>query len=105
MKVLAVDCLLVNFFCSEVLFFFVDENVQIHGGYGFCEGGPERHYRDSRVNRIFEGTNEINRLLSIGQILKKAMTGSLPLMTVAKKLLEGDLSRSEERRVGKECRS
>jgi len=88
----AVECSLVKVFCSEALDFIVDENVQIHGGYGFCEGGPERHYRDSRVNRIFEGTNEINRLLSIGQILKKAMTGSLPLMTVAKKLLEGDLS-------------
>lgn len=83
-----VECALVKVFCSEALDFIVDENVQIHGGSGFCEGNPERHYRDSRINRIFEGTNEINRLLAIGQLLKKAMTGGLPLMAVGKKLLD-----------------
>src|SRR3989344_5354419 len=74
-----VECSLVKVFCSEALDFIVDENVQIHGGSGFCEGNPERQYRDSRINRIFEGTNEINRLLAVGMLLKKAMTGGLPL--------------------------
>jgi len=82
-----VECSLVKVFCSEALDFIVDENVQIHGGSGFCEGGPERQYRDSRINRIFEGTNEINRLLAIGILLKKAATGSLPLMSAIKQVV------------------
>lgn len=88
----AVECALVKVFCSEALDFIVDENVQIHGGSGFCEGNPERHYRDSRINRIFEGTNEINRLLAVGQLLKRSMTGGLPLMAVGKKLLDEAMS-------------
>jgi len=82
-----VECSLVKVFCSEALDFIVDENVQIHGGSGFCEGNPERQYRDSRINRIFEGTNEINRLLAVGMLLKKAAMGGLPLMQAIKRIV------------------
>ena len=72
---------------SEALHFALDENVQIHGGNGYVKDYPaERHYRDSRVNRIFEGTNEINRLLIPGMLVKRAMNGRLPLIEAAKKL-------------------
>ena len=84
----APECSIVKVFCSEALGYVVDENVQIHGGVGFCEGHPEREYRDSRINRIFEGTNEINRMLAFGMILKRAMAGALPLMAVGEKLPE-----------------
>jgi alkylation response protein AidB-like acyl-CoA dehydrogenase len=72
---------------SEMLDFAVDENVQIHGGNGFVRDYPaERHYRDARVNRIFEGTNEINRLLIPGMLIRRALKGTLPLVAAAKKL-------------------
>ena len=72
---------------SEALHFVLDENVQIHGGNGYVKDYPaERHYRDSRVNRIFEGTNEINRLLIPGMLVKRAVQGRLPLIEAAKKL-------------------
>jgi butyryl-CoA dehydrogenase len=75
----------------------VDESVQIYGGYGFVEEYPaERNYRDVRVNRIFEGTNEINRLLITGFLLKRAMSGQLPLMAAIKKLMDEVLSGSTE---------
>lgn len=90
----AVECSLVKVFCSEALDYIVDENVQIHGGSGFCEGAPERHYRDSRINRIFEGTNEINRLLAVGMLLKKAAMGSLPLMSAIKRVIGESLTPS-----------
>jgi hypothetical protein len=78
---------------SEMLDFAVDENVQIHGGNGFVNDYPaERHYRDSRVNRIFEGTNEINRLLIPGMLARRALKGTLPLIPAAKKLQEEILS-------------
>jgi alkylation response protein AidB-like acyl-CoA dehydrogenase len=71
----------------------VDETVQIYGGYGFVEEYPaERSYRDSRVNRIFEGTNEINRLIITGWLMKRAMTGQLALMPAIKKLMDEVMS-------------
>ncbi|WP_129729494.1 acyl-CoA dehydrogenase family protein [Ectobacillus funiculus] len=85
----AIECSLNKFFCSEVLDYVVDEGVQIHGGYGFmAEYEIERMYRDSRINRIFEGTNEINRLLVPGTLLRKAMKGELPLFQKAQLIQE-----------------
>ncbi len=72
---------------SEALDYILDENIQIHGGNGFVKDYPaERRYRDSRVNRIFEGTNEINRLLIPGILIKRSVGGSLPLIAAAKKI-------------------
>ncbi len=74
---------------SEILDYCVDEGVQIFGGYGFHEDYPmARPYRDSRINRIFEGTNEINRLLIIQMLTKRATTGALPLIAAGKKLAD-----------------
>lgn len=85
----AVECSLNKFFGTETLDFIADEGVQLHGGYGFMqEYEIERIYRDSRINRIFEGTNEINRLLVPGTLLRKAMKGELPLLQHAQKLQE-----------------
>ncbi|OIK12174.1 acyl-CoA dehydrogenase family protein [Bacillus sp. MUM 13] len=85
----AIECSLNKFFASEVLDYVVDEGVQLHGGYGFMqEYEIERAYRDSRINRIFEGTNEINRLLVPGTFLKKAFKGELPLLQKAQSLQE-----------------
>ncbi|TXC91167.1 acyl-CoA dehydrogenase [Metabacillus litoralis] len=85
----AIECSLNKVFGSETLDYVVDEGVQIHGGYGFmAEYEVERVYRDSRINRIFEGTNEINRLLVPGTYLRKAMKGELPLFQKAQSLQE-----------------
>ncbi len=78
---------------SEMLDYVLDENVQIHGGNGFVRDYPaERHYRDARVNRIFECTNEINRLLIPGMLAKRAVKGDLPILAAARKLQEELLS-------------
>ena len=89
----AVECSILKVWGSEFIGYVVDETVQIYGGYGFVEEYPaERAYRDARINRIFEGTNEINRLVITGFLLKRAVSGQLPLMAAIKKLMDEVLS-------------
>jgi len=85
----ATECSMMKVFCSEVLDYCVDEAVQIHGGYGYVEEyNAERYYRDARINRIWEGTNEINRMVAAGEILKKAAKNDLPIFAQAKMLFD-----------------
>jgi alkylation response protein AidB-like acyl-CoA dehydrogenase len=85
----AIEASILKVASSETIDFILAENVQIHGGNGFVRDYPaERHYRDARVNRIFEGTNEINRLLIPGMLARRALKGSLPLIPAAKRLMD-----------------
>ncbi|MGA2694543.1 MAG: acyl-CoA dehydrogenase family protein [Terriglobales bacterium] len=89
----AVECSIIKVWGSEMIDYVADEMVQIYAGYGFVEEYPaERTYRDARINRIFEGTNEINRLIITGFLLKRAMSGQLALMPAIKKLMDEVLS-------------
>ena len=89
----AVECSIIKVWGSEMVDYVVDESMQIYAGYGFVEEYPaERAYRDARINRIFEGTNEINRLIITGFLLKRAMSGQLALMPAIKKLMDEVLS-------------
>jgi alkylation response protein AidB-like acyl-CoA dehydrogenase len=89
----AAECSIIKVYGSEVLDYVVDEGVQIHGGYGYHQDyAVERAYRDSRINRIFEGTNEINRMLVTGMLLKRATRGQLGLVKAAQGVLSAVLS-------------
>lgn len=107
-KEFAIECALLKVAGSEVLDYVVDEGVQIYGGYGFSADYPmDRAYRDSRINRIFEGTNEINRMLMLDMFLKRGMKGEIdlmgPAMAVQKELMSvPDFSSEEETLFSKE---
>ncbi len=89
------ECSIMKVYCSELLDAVVDEGVQILGGMGYSAEYPlERAYRDSRINRIFEGTNEINRMVAIGQLLRKAMGGKLPIIPILQEITVDALSHS-----------
>ena len=89
----AVEASIAKVACSESLDFVLDENIQIHGGNGYVKDYPaERYYRDARVNRIFEGTNEINRLLIPGMLIRRALKGDIPLVAAARRLQDEVLS-------------
>ncbi len=83
----ALECSIIKIVCSEILDYAADETLQVHGGYGYTEEFPAaRGYRDSRINRIFEGTNEINRLFIPGNLMRRAQKGRFPLMEAVKKV-------------------
>jgi alkylation response protein AidB-like acyl-CoA dehydrogenase len=83
----AAECSILKFACSEILDRAVDQMLQLHGGYGYVEEFPaERSYRDARINKIYEGTNEINRLITTGWLIKRALKGELDLMPAIQKV-------------------
>lgn len=85
----AAECSILKFFGSEMVERVIDHTMQIHGGYGYVEEYPvERSYRDARINKIFEGTNEINRLITTGWMIKQALKGTLPLLPAIKKVMD-----------------
>src|SRR5438270_171367 len=89
----AVECSIIKVWGSEMIDYAVDETMQIYAGYGLVEEYPaERAYRDARINRIFEGTNEINRLIITGFLLNQAMSVQLALMPAITKLMDEGLS-------------
>jgi butyryl-CoA dehydrogenase len=91
----AVECSIVKVWVSEMLQMVANHSVQIHGGYGYAEEYPaERAYRDARINAIFEGTNEINRLIITGWLMKRALKGELPLLPAIKELMDEVISAS-----------
>ena len=97
----AIESSILKVASSEALDYILDENVQIHGGNGFVRDYPaERHYRDARVNRIFEGTNEINRMLIPGMLIRRALKGGLPLIAAAKRLQDELLTPSPSQPPG-----
>jgi len=99
----ALECSINKNFGSEMLDYVADECVQIMGGYGYIQDNPvECAYRDSRINRIWEGTNEINRLLIVDTLMRAAMKGELPLLQVIKKVAGGLLSYKPEMGVEEE---
>jgi alkylation response protein AidB-like acyl-CoA dehydrogenase len=91
----AIESSIAKVACTEILDFVLDENVQIHGGNGFVKDyAAERYYRDARVNRIFEGTNEINRMLIPGMLVRRGLKGDLPLVAAARRLQDELMSPS-----------
>ena len=85
----AVECSILKVYGSEMLSLVADELIATMGGYGYVEEYPaERYYRDARINRIFEGTNEINRLIITGWMMKQAMSGKLPLLQAIKRVMD-----------------
>ncbi len=91
-KEYAMECAMMKVYGSEMVDYVIDEGVQMYGGYGFAEEYPmARSYRDARINRLFEGTNEINRLLTVDMLVRRAMKGEIDIMTPAKQI-QGELT-------------
>jgi len=98
LKELSVECSINKVYSSEAVDWVADEMLQVHGGYGYvCEYPAERHYRDARINRIWEGTSEINRMIISSELLKRAMTGKLALMPEIKKITDELMRRGRSR--------
>lgn len=94
----AVECSILKFWASEMLERVVDHTLQLHGGYGYVEEFPaERAYRDARINKIFEGTNEINRMITTGWMIKRALQGRLALLPAIKKVMDEVMAGPGER--------
>lgn len=101
----AAECSIIKVYASEMLDYVVDEGVQIHGGYGFHQDyAVEGAYRDSRINRIFEGTNEINRLLITGMLLKRAARGQLSLISAAQAVVNEPVGKADANSGDEEAR-